>query len=381
MDRYDVIVVGAGPAGSTTALYAARSGLRTLLIDKENFPRDKACGDLLPAACLEILSDLGLSHELEASRCCRVRCVVFSNENERLVLDGRNFVSVQRKSFDHLLFAAARECTDTLEGFRVEALLGTENHVSGIRAMAADGRELEATARVVVGADGYSSVVARSLRRRAQPERLALAVRGYARGVPMSRDEGHFYYFQSCSPGYLWAFPIGDDLANVGLYLFANDYKTRRRPLRALFEDLLRQGPLREWFSGAEFVEPLLSWSLPLAGECEPLHGNGVVVVGDAAGLVDPFWGHGIDSAMVSGRLAAATIARALERSDSAGSALRSYTDAVYEHFGTTWRERRALATQVRALNTLLGTTPLDHFRRWLGEADGVVEERRAISR
>jgi flavin-dependent dehydrogenase len=140
---------------------------------------------------------------------------------------------------------------------------------------------------------------------------------------------------------------------------------------------LLARPPLDDWFRHAELVEPMLSWSLPLAGEREPLHGDGVVLVGDAAGLVDPFWGHGIDSAMLSGRYAATAIAEALSHGDFDGDALGRYSDCVHDYFEATWQSRRGLRSQIRVLNNLLGITPLEHFQRWLGESGEVHDGRR----
>ena len=116
-----------------------------------------------------------------------------------------------------------------------------------------------------------------------------------------------------------------------------------------------------------------VSWSLPLAGDLEPLHGDGFVLVGDAAGLVDPFWGHGIDSAMVSGKLAATAVADALLGRVPMEHALQSYTDAVREHFSAMWQTSRTLQTQVGTLNALLGGTPLEHIQRSLGARDAAV--------
>jgi flavin-dependent dehydrogenase len=210
--------------------------------------------------------------------------------------------------------------------------------------------------------------------RRRRPDGLALAVRGYWKNVPIAQDEIHFYYLKDCSPGYVWVFPVGDGLANIGLFVFPNEYRKHGGPLLGWFEELLGRSPLRERLQGAEPAGRSLSWSLPLAMDLEPLHGDGFVLVGDAGGLVDPFWGHGIDSAMVSGKLAATAIAEALSGGNQEERALQGYTDAVRNHFAAMWTSSRALQSQVATLNALLGATPLEHIQRSLGAREAVVE-------
>jgi flavin-dependent dehydrogenase len=191
--------------------------------------------------------------------------------------------------------------------------------------------------------------------------------------VSLATDEIHFYYLKDISPGYIWAFPVGDGLVNLGMYLFV-DHKRRRGSLASLFERLLAEPPLAEWLRGAERIGRYRSWSLPLAGDAEPLHGDGFVLVGDAAGLVDPLWGHGIDTAMVSAKLAGTAIADAFAERISMNDAMKGYGDAVRGAFQEAWQLHRSLRDQLATLNALLGGTPLEHLQRAFGARDAVIQ-------
>jgi geranylgeranyl reductase family protein len=374
MADFDVIVVGAGPGGATTAMYLARAGIRTLLVDKGTFPRDKACGDLLPRPCIDVVEDLGLRERLDALPHGSPRTLVLRTETEQIRLEHVSYVTVARLSFDDMLFRAAQERVETLEGARVQRVVALAGEGSRVEMITDAGARIDKVARLVVGADGYGSVVARRGQRRRGGERLALAVRGYWRNVPIADHEVHFYYLRECSPGYVWVFPIGDGMVNIGLGVFTTEYRKHRGPLRAWFDALLRQSPLREQLQGAEAQGRLLSWSLPLAGAKNPLHGEGFVLVGDAAGLVDPFWGHGIDTAMVSGRLASAAVVDALSGRTPVKSALEAYTDAVRGTFEDAWTSHLVLREQLAGLNALLGGTPLEHLQRALGARSSSIE-------
>ena len=178
MQTYDLIIVGGGPAGAAAALYAQRSGLAALLLDKQCFPRDKVCGDALSGKAVAILHELGLFEEVCSLPGAAITRIMFGSPDAtaasidlrrydlRDALTGRvlpmeGFV-IRRAVFDDFLFAKARAAAvHALEGFAVGALLKEGEQVCGVRGRTADGTRLDFRAPLVLGCDGFNSVVAR----------------------------------------------------------------------------------------------------------------------------------------------------------------------------------------------------------------------------
>jgi geranylgeranyl reductase family protein len=331
---YDAIVVGGGPAGSTFALCAARHGLNVLLVDKERFPRDKLCGDVLPGPCFPVLEDLGLVDRVMALPSRRVSEQVFFTEDQCLrPRSSGNYggLVVRRALFDDLLFGAAKERVATREGFCVSELLFDGERVSGVRGAQGGDQPSDFTAQVVVGADGAGSVVARRLGLHTSSSGPgAVATRLYYRDLPHRPDTLEFHFLPECVPGYFWIFPVDGDVANVGLGLF----RGTKGPLKGLHRKIERTGVLGERFHAATPLSALRGWYLPIAGERRTVHGDGFLLTGDAAGLVDPFLGHGIDTAMLSGRLAADVLAETILEGDLGAPSLARYPERLWALLG-----------------------------------------------
>ena len=200
MQTYDLIIVGGGPAGATAALYAQRHGLAALLLDKQCFPRDKICGDALSGKTVAILHELGLFEEVCDLPGAAVTRIVFGSPDASAasidlsryelhnVLTGRvlpmeGFV-IRREVFDDFLFAKARAAAaHTLEGFAVRELLREGEQVCGVRGRTADGTRLKFRAPLVLGCDGFNSIVARkSGLYRHESRDWMVALRQYFRG-------------------------------------------------------------------------------------------------------------------------------------------------------------------------------------------------------
>jgi len=395
-DRYDLVVVGGGPAGATCALYAGRAGLDVLLIDSARFPRDKICGDVIPKKGVECLRELGLLDRLQRAPHLRAGGVVFSAPDGSLAAvpfapahaepgagsGGYVCYVCRRQVFDDILFQAARERVETREGFRVEDLMVEDGRACGVVGRDAAGRPVEIAAGVVAGADGYRSVVARRLGLyEHDPGHWAVATRAYYRGVQGMSDAIEIHFVEDILPGYFWIFPLEDGLVNVGLGMLHRELKRRRISLRRAHVDATRAKFFRSRFAGAELVGGISGWNLPLGSKRRPVHGDGFLLLGDAAGLVNPFSGEGIGNAMWSGRIAAEVVAAASRETGCPAGALRAYADRLWTELGPTLRLSHSLQRLGRCrplLNLVIGRAAKNpEVREWIAQMmAGTVSKR-----
>ena len=338
--NYDLIIVGGGPAGSTMALYAARFGLKVLLVDKAKFPRDKICGDVIHSNCFPIFQELNLVESMEKAIHARAIRSIYYSEHQYLITpeaeNGSGSVVCRRYIFDNYLFQAAKVCVDTHEEFKVENLLMEGEQVVGIQGKFANGESRQYTAKIVAGADGCSSVVAKKLGLPLHDsQHAAVATRAYYRNLSVNNNELEFYYLEDCVPGYFWIFPVDRETFNVGVIVFP-DAKSSKTKLSSqkIHRQIESSELLKPKFVGANLVKNIRGWYLPLASKKTTIHGSGFILAGDAAGLIDPFLGHGIDRAMISGKIAAKTLATVCQGNDYSAEALQVYANEVWQHFG-----------------------------------------------
>jgi len=308
----DVAVVGGGPAGAVTALCLARAGARVALVDRRAFPRDKACGDLVGPRGVRLLDDLRVS--VPGPRGVGDMIVVAPNgRRARLpALPGRDYpdhaLAISRRTFDAALVEAATGAGAELVQDRVTGLTGDVWSPTGVRL--AGGGELRAD--VIVGADGAVSRIADAAGLVDAVRVLwGFALRGYVDAVV---DLPHIVLWEPerwrVFPGYGWLFPSADGGANVGLGLAVGAHRADATRAAALFGDFLRHLAGLSLLPGTAGPTRLGGWLKMGAVGTVPARGN-VLLVGDAAGLINPLQGEGIAQAMASGRTAAEAIVSA----------------------------------------------------------------------
>ena len=324
-ETWDLVVVGGGPAGSAAALAARlrRPDARVLLLDRSDFPRDKACGDGIAAHGRDELAKLGVP-DLIADYKPTTRLSVISPGGATVsaTVARPNHV-VPRKVFDTRLVDAARAQGVEVRRHKVRALIqhGGTVDVDGIRA------------RAVVAADGAGSTVRRLLGVPMSAQRhTAIAVRGYADLPPGSEraDGAQFIAMQKQGwPAYAWSFPIGDGTTNIGFGLMLPRLRAAGRPGKEVLHGRLAE--LLPDLSGRD----LLAHHLPLSTGRPATPGRGrVLLAGDAASLINPLTGEGIYYALLSGRLAG--IAAVGAPSNPLGAYRSGLRQALGSHLRTT---------------------------------------------
>lgn len=326
-ERYDAIVVGAGPGGAAAALTLARSGARVALLDRAPFPRDKICGDLLGTWAIGLLRRL----RIDPARFApwpSLRGATLYTPNGRTVgatvARGRGDAT-RFGRLDALLVDEACRAGATLLRVRATGLLrDAAGTVCGIRGAGPEG-ERELRAPLTIGADGWTSIVARGLgiAHGARRER-GLAARLYVSGARGLAGRMHFFVMGP-GQGYGWVFPLPAGGANVGLGLVADEPGAGQ--LGALLDRFLRDpaSPAHPLLAGATPTGPARSWPLAFGWRGTPLSGAGVLLVGDAGSLVSPLSGSGIHSALASGISAGRVAACALRSGDTSAAALRAH--------------------------------------------------------
>jgi geranylgeranyl reductase family protein len=343
----DVLIIGGGPGGCAAALQLAKRGLRSTLVEKQRFPRDKVCGDALSGKVMRTLGRLdpalvervatdagrmpswGVTFVAPGGEALRVPFSRTTGQGE-----APGFI-LPRLHFDALLFDAVERSgpVDVRQGCVARSF---EKRDGGWTVILDNGDVL--TPRVVIAADGANSHFARHVAGLGMdPRHHAAGVRAYYRGVQGLDADGfiELHFLKELLPGYLWVFPLPGGRANVGLGLRSDHVRARRLDLKAELHRLLSTHPtLSSRFAGAEPEGPVQGMGLPLGSRRHPLSGDGYLLVGDAGHLIDPFTGEGISHAIISGVHAADVACDALASGSLGARALAAYDARVWKRLG-----------------------------------------------
>ena len=353
-DVADVIIVGAGPAGSATAYYLASAGLDVLVLEKSQFPREKVCGDGLTPRAVKALTGMGVPIS-ESDGWLRNQGLRIIGGGGRIEVPWPDLSSFPgyglvrtRLDFDQILARHAEKAgARIIQGMNVTrpVLDDRTGRITGVLAQdTAEGKEApqqEFRGRLVVAADGNSSRLSVSMGLRKRDDRpMGVAVRTYY-SSPRHRDDWleawlDLWDGDCLLPGYGWIFGMGDGTSNVGLGLLNTSAAFQNIDYRALLRRWLAAMPAEWGFTEENRTQPIRGAALPMGFNRTPHYTRGLLLAGDSGGMINPFNGEGIGYALESGEIAARVITQALARPTvaSAERVLQGYPKILKDSYG-----------------------------------------------
>jgi len=343
--EFDAIIVGAGPAGSSCACFLGMQGIKTLLLEKEKMPKEKACGDGLSWKTLALLRELKIEKDILKREHKKIYGIKISSpegitaEIPIEIIKGKHSGYVfKRKDFDGILFEKAKafRSVKAIERFEVKGLIKKKGKIIGVKGIDSKGKEKEFHAKVIVGADGANSLIAEKIRGREHDEKHnCIALRAYYKNVKGCKDKIEIHFIKELIPGYFWIFPEAEGLYNVGLGIIEYDMKKMGKNLREELQRIIKKEALfKERFRNARRITPLKGWQLPFGSKKRKVQEKNCLLIGDAAGLVDPFSGEGVSNSVASGIIAAKAIGEAVKEKDD-----KSFERKLSEYEKELWKE------------------------------------------
>ncbi len=378
--HYDVIIVGAGPAGTSCAMALNGSGLNILLLDKASFPRDKICGDAIAGRSIKTLDKFApaLVKEIRGfgMKELILNTCVFIDHNKPFKIYWKNETyCIKRYDFDALLLkhALKNDLLTFKPNFKVDHVAEHENKIL----IGNKKTDTYYSANILVAADGSQSFLAKQLiDLKLDPAHFSAAVRAYysnVEGIVPHQTELHIY--KENLPGFLWIFPLSKTQVNVGFGMLSSEISKRNINLKQRFTHIISQHPqLKDRFQDADLEGEVKGFGLALASRQTELCGNNFLLLGDAASLIDPKSGDGISNAIESGYMAAKTIVNAHKINNFNKDTLKQYEAELNKKL----RKELFISTLMLRFVTYLPTTfrvitPILMKSKWMAKLAGRI--------
>jgi menaquinone-9 beta-reductase len=378
MKSTQIVILGAGPAGTATALKLSQLNIPCVLIDKATFPRDKICGDGISNQCVHVIQkwldpsvmtrfaaanhlqidSWGLQVEGTKGNGFEIPYRPYSDKTKEMP---SGFVC-KRRDFDNFLVEEVRcspliEFLENVEITHFEPIF-LEGNKQGFL-LKDKSNNFQIQAQLVIAADGAQSRFARQIGGIELDNKHYMAsVKAYYKGVTGFHKDNflEFYFLKDFLPGYFWIFPLPNGEANVGIAIVSEEVSKRKLNLKKCLEEVL-ETRFKDRFTNAELVGKIEGFGLPLGSKKRKLSGNNYILTGDAASLIDPLTGEGIANALLSGVVAAEKAAECLQKNDFSASILRGYDERIYRMRGQEFKVSYWLQRQFRRawfFNTLV---------------------------
>ncbi len=338
--KYDVIVVGGGPSGSTAAYFMASAGLNVLLLDKATFPREKTCGDGLTPRALGMLDELGLLETVKAVSCQMDEATVFAPNGTNVTTNmplrddvPPMLLSIPRFKLDNIILQKAVEAgVELREGVNIN---NVEMFADGITVRGKqNGRSITLSSRMGLIAVGANMGLLKRIGVLKETPALTLAARTYYENIEDLSGQFEFYFEGIPLPGYGWIFPLSDTSANIGAGIFRQHSRRKeKQTAQSILDQFLTLPRIQHMLSNAKQVGPVRGFPIRTDFAHAPTFAQNLLLAGEAAGLVNPLTGEGIDYALESGKIAAEHLITMFEVGDFSTQRLEEYDQSLRNHF------------------------------------------------
>ena len=372
MKNTQIVILGAGPAGTAAALKLSQLGIRCVLIDKATFPRDKICGDGISNQCVHVLQkwlDPAIVERFAAATNIQIDSwglQVEGTKGNGFDITYRPFLDktkeipsgfvCKRRDFDNFLVEEVRrspliEFYENVEISHFEPKNSENTEGSSFGFLLSDkSKNFQIQAQLVIAADGAQSRFARQIGGiELDNKHFMASVKAYYKGITGFHTDNYleFYFLKDFLPGYFWIFPLPNGEANVGIAIISEDVSQRKLNLKKCLEEVI-ESRFKDRFKNTEINGKIEGFGLPLGSKRRKLSGEGYILTGDAASLIDPLTGEGIANALLSGVVAAEKAAECLQKNDFSANILRGYDERIYRMRGQEFRVSYWLQRQFR---------------------------------
>jgi menaquinone-9 beta-reductase len=338
----DVLIAGGGPAGSGLAYHLAKQGFKVIVAEAEKFPRDKVCGDGVSPVALAELHAMGITQTDAFAKANEIDKVGLFIKDDQVFVDiaKPDYLPfhariIPRMELDNWIYEAAKKAGAVYyENTRVQSFSTTAHAATAVLKKGCDC--FTVTAKLIAGADGSRSTIARQIHgAKPSDEFQLLGLRAYYENVNGPNNRVDIYFSGESFPGIFWMFPKGPKGANIGMAMVSQTLPQKPSHVRDLLAQHIAQNPdIGKRIGNGKPTGKIDGWPINFFNASNTLTANRVILVGDAAGLINPLSGDGIQYALLSARWAAATVSECLPQNDVSETALYNYRKKIDAELG-----------------------------------------------
>ena len=354
-----VCIIGAGPAGLTTAFYLAKAGIECTIVDKDAAPKDKTCGDILTSVTLrelrKLFPNITESISVTEQMMNNKGVIIHAPNYHYFTMDYRNeegtekplCYTCKRTDLDAFLVKKAKEhpLIDVIEHFEVR---NVEHKVQEVTITDKQKRQIK-TPLVIVAAGSNSNIANKLTNEKKDPKHFAVGLKAYYKNVTfIAKDFGELFIRKELPAGALYITPFYDGVVNLNISMRADVLKKRKVNLRHLLADILENDEhLKDRFKDAEMIGKIEGSGLKLGTKARSISGDNFLLTGDAAGLIDILSANGLPQAFISGRIAAEYAIKAVEQNDYSAGFFAPFDKEVFEVVDKYLKKGRLIAPYI----------------------------------